>query len=102
MLLTTAHRVHESSDPFFRSVLIVCWTQAELTYSLATATLPCLMPIMSKFDTNLGALDHQTVAASDFGRYALSQSKSRMRSMIKRNIHHAPLESEVQLRQSFA
>lgn len=90
-------RLKSSEDQLFYQVLIICWTQAELAYSLATMTLPCLMSIMTKFDTTLGALDRQTVAASSLsGAYALSKSKSRLRSAVTRNSQHIPLGSEVQ------
>lgn len=95
MRLASTYRMSSSPDPLFLQVSIVCWSQAELAYSLSTMTVPCLMPIMSKLDTNLGALDRQTIAASDSGPYGVTQSKSRLRSAIKRNSQHMPLGSEV-------
>ena len=40
---------------------MVAWTQAELAYSLATATLPCMMPFMMKFNTGMGTMAPETI-----------------------------------------
>lgn len=48
--------LRSSDDPLLDRVLLVAWTQGEMVYSLATAIIPSLMPLLAKMDTGLGAL----------------------------------------------
>lgn len=50
-----------TSDPPLARVVVVYWTQTELAYSLVTATLPCLLPVLMQLNTGMGALGADTV-----------------------------------------
>ena len=53
--------VHNSENPLFARVPTVAWTQTALAYSLATATIPCLMAFMIKMQTGFGAINPNAV-----------------------------------------
>jgi hypothetical protein len=79
-----------STDPFLDRIVIVAWTQGEMTYSIVTAILPTLMPFLIKLNTGLGAFSRddfikQTTHQESGGSYVMQslrspQSGSRMRS----------------------
>ena len=79
-----------STNPFLDRVVIVAWTQGEMTYSIVTAILPTLMPFLIKMNTGLGAFSRddfikQTTHQESGGSYVMQslrspQSGSRMRS----------------------
>lgn len=50
-----------SSKPSFTRIEIIAWTQAELAFSLITATLPCLLAFMGKLNSAWGTINPQTV-----------------------------------------
>lgn len=91
--LTKIHELSSSPDPLFSYVSVLSWTQAEMAYSLATATIPCVIPIMMKLDTHVGAFDARTVAASDSEPYGTG--RSRLGASLKTQKQHLPSESEV-------
>ncbi|KAK3112584.1 hypothetical protein LTR53_010978 [Teratosphaeriaceae sp. CCFEE 6253] len=94
-LLALAHFRH-SPEPLFARVVPAAWTQAELAYSLAAATLPTLIPFLAELNTGLGALDargdlvRQTQQASSSSRhagggYGLHSLKTKRGSMSQRH-----------------
>jgi len=50
-----------SSNPTLDGVTVAIWTQTELAYSLAMATMPCLLPVLMKLNTGIGAILPDTV-----------------------------------------
>ncbi|KAK3114964.1 hypothetical protein LTR53_006143 [Teratosphaeriaceae sp. CCFEE 6253] len=73
-LLALAHFRH-APEPLFARVVPVAWTQAELAYSLAAATLPTLIPFLAELNTGLGAFD----ARGDLVRQTQQESSSASR-----------------------
>lgn len=59
--LTSLRDVRASENPLFARVPTVAWTQTALAYSMATATIPCLMAFMIKLNTGFGAMNPETV-----------------------------------------
>jgi hypothetical protein len=79
-----------TTEPFLDRIVIIAWTQGEMTYSLVTAVLPTLMPFLIKMNTGLGAFSRddfikQTTHQESGGSYVMQslrspQGGSRMRS----------------------
>ena len=59
--LIALRTLRDSADPLLDRVSVVIWTQAELTYSLVTATLPSLTPLLLTLNTGLGGFALTTV-----------------------------------------
>ncbi|KAK5709918.1 hypothetical protein LTR17_019366 [Elasticomyces elasticus] len=54
MRLRQLSMFRNSTDPLFDSVPVIVWTQTELAYSLAAATIPILMPFLIGLNTGMG------------------------------------------------
>ncbi|KAK0258167.1 hypothetical protein LTR91_020306 [Friedmanniomyces endolithicus] len=61
--LASLRDLHTSSNPPFAQVEIIAWTQAELAFSLITATLPCLLAFMGQLNSGWGTMNSQAVIA---------------------------------------
>ena len=59
--LNSLRDVAASNNPLFARVPTVVWTQTALAYSMATATIPCLMAFMIKMQTNFGVMNPDAV-----------------------------------------
>ena len=92
--LVSLVRHASAADPTFYYVVVTCWTQAELAYSLMMAILPSLMPVMVKLDTSLGALGPQETSA-----YGESGSANHLRSNVKAS-QHPSSRNEVSVKMS--
>ncbi|KAK0281832.1 hypothetical protein LTR54_000506 [Friedmanniomyces endolithicus] len=61
--LLSLENLRTSSNPPFDQVEIVAWTQAELAFSLITATLSCLLAFMGQLNSGWGTMNSQAVMA---------------------------------------
>ncbi|KAK1061461.1 hypothetical protein LTR74_011089 [Friedmanniomyces endolithicus] len=61
--LLSLGNLRTSSNPPFDQVEIIAWTQAELAFSLITATLPCLLAFMGQLNSGWGTMNSQAVIA---------------------------------------
>ncbi|KAK0265704.1 hypothetical protein LTR91_016409 [Friedmanniomyces endolithicus] len=61
--LLSLGNLRNSSNPPFDQVEIIAWTQAELAFSLITATLPCLLAFMGQLNSGWGTMNSQAVMA---------------------------------------
>lgn len=67
-----------SIDPTFAETEFLCWTAAELNYSIISATLPILRPLISNLATHYGGgfgqSDGRTYADGSTGSYMRSRT----------------------------
>ena len=99
--LALQHYLYSTDLPFQR-IPVTYWTALELTYSLVTATVPCLIPFMMKLDTSLGALGPDTVLEQsqyDFNSHGGSSShlRSTKRQYKTRSQDHTRFGNEVSI-----
>lgn len=72
-----------TTDPTFREVPFVIWTQVEMHFSLISATIPVLRPVILNLSTSyssLGPKESPTSYANSAGTYKLSTLKPASRS----------------------
>jgi len=85
--------------------LIVVWTQTELAYSLAAATIPILMPFLMGLNTGLGAFDRDNMmiqTQQDSSRDMRSRSEYGLHSMKRSHVsRHSQVETQVSSSTSF-
>ncbi|KAK0781638.1 hypothetical protein LTR75_014648 [Friedmanniomyces endolithicus] len=105
VIIFAAFRLHQlsnfrtSTNPLFDRVLIVVWTQTELAYSLAAATIPILMPFLMGLNTGLGAFDRDNMmiqTQQDSSRDMRSRSEYGLHSMKRSHVsRHSQVETQI-------
>jgi hypothetical protein len=79
-------------DPTFREVLYVVWTQVELHFSIITATIPVLRPVVNNLNTSYSSLGPVVPPASSAGSssgYKLSTLKPALSVAANSNASHS-------------
>lgn len=73
-----------TSDPTFSLAEFLCWTSAELNYSILSATLPIVRPLISNLATHYGGgfgqSDGRTYADGSTGSYVRSGARGDSKS----------------------
>ncbi|TKA63261.1 hypothetical protein B0A55_09620 [Friedmanniomyces simplex] len=104
VIIFAAFRLHElsnfrtSTSPLFDGVLIVVWTQTELAYSLAAATIPILMPFLIGLNTGLGAFDRDNMIIQTQQDSSLNQRSGYGMHSMKRSHVSRVSQVETQIR----
>ncbi|KAK4981850.1 hypothetical protein LTR66_009663 [Elasticomyces elasticus] len=57
------HKQTRSANPTLQAAITAILTQLEMYYAIMGATIPCLRPFLSGFETNFGAMGADTVIA---------------------------------------
>lgn len=76
--LSTHDNAGLTMDPTFREVLFVVWTQVEMHFSLISATIPVLRPVIKNLNTSyssLGPAGSSNCHGTSTGTYKLSVLK---------------------------
>jgi hypothetical protein len=80
-----------TTDPTFDGVFFSVWTQVELTFSVITATTPCLKPFMSTIGTNWGEQPKTEFTNSSVsGSYGLRDLFGRSNNTMSQNTVRQP------------
>jgi hypothetical protein len=80
-----------TTDPTFDGVFFSVWTQVELTFSVITATTPCLKPFMSTIGTNWGEKPKTEFTSSSVsGSYGLRDLFGRSNNTMSQNTVRQP------------
>ncbi len=78
--LATFDEAGLTTNPTLLQDLFVVWTQTELNYSLISATIPSLRPVMNNFNTQFGGLgqtsNHDNYGYGQPGSHPLSNLQS--------------------------
>jgi hypothetical protein len=84
-----------STDPTLRQVSFAVWTQVEIHYSLVSATILCLRPVITNLATNYGALgpESKRLYGSGPGSAAATGSTLRM-SRLERSINRTNVSEQ--------
>ena len=90
LIIIIAFRLHSfnynnlTTNFTFYESLYVTLTQTQVNYSLISATIPNLRPIINNLNTHYGAMAESTITGSNYNSNSGSTSRSRARSVSNR------------------